>query len=517
MATADTELKQLNKTVTEAVNILKLVVGNSAQVKEMSYKQREALDKWLVVADMQEEQVKRQRAFTERERDEHGRFIKKREGAWGKFLDMAEASTKFFDKITLGIGGKIKGMVQGVTSHLSNFFSQLKSHFLSLFGEESEWFGLLSSIKDAVKGFAGTIIGWIWKKTPNWAKKMIKHLAAINALQVKQMKMDYLSAGGEKGKKVSWSGILGALIFSIGAAIGAFMHRYFVVITKLPLFSKVAKLFTSLEALPFIGKLVKSVKFGFKWLGWPLTLILSVIDFIKGFQETEGDLWEKIKGGFWSAIEGFIELPVKFIGWVVEKVAGLFGVELEGVGDKIMGVLRKGFDFLMEINPLNPLIHFIMGFFSTEGTFMEKIKGGFSELIKVVTGIWNGVLDFIITNIPSWLPFGDKARETLLGMKAGAETKPEPKRYSVAEAAREYDRKKLEEQKARDLEVAKGMKDVWLAQKEGNKRTQTAMNTIATIQQNNQAGGGAGDVKQIPDEVDNQMIGMNAYGGSMAR
>ena len=514
---ADTDLAQLNKTVTEAVNILKIYVGNSGQIKARNDQERKMLDKWLTVTDMQEDQVKRQRAFTERERDEHGRFIKKREGAWGKFLDMAEAGMKVFDKMTLGVTGKIKGMVQGIAVHFSKIFSELKSHFLSLFGEESEWFGMLSAIKDSVTGFASSIIGWIWKKTPNWAKKMISHLGAIYSLQVKQMKMDYLRAGGEKGKKVSWMGLLGALIFSIGAAIGAFMHRYFVLITKLPLFSKVAKLFTSLEALPFIGKLIKSVKFGFKWLGWPLTLILSVIDFIKGFQETEGDLWEKIKGGFWSAIEGFIELPVKFIGWVVEKVAGLFGVELEGVGEKIMGVLRKGFDFLMEINPLNPLIHFIMGFFSTEGTFMEKIRGGFTELIKVVTGIWNGVLDFIITNIPSWLPFGDKARETLLGMKAETATKPEPKRYSVADTVRETERKKLEEQKARDLEVAKGMKDMWLAQKEGNKKTQTAMNTIAAVQQNNQNGGGVGDVKQIPDEVDNQMIGMNAYGGSMAR
>lgn len=541
MATTDQELKTLNKTVNEAVNILKIYVGNSAQIKAMNQEERAMIERWLVVTDMQEEQQKRQRAFTERARDKHGRFIKKREGAWGKFLDMAESTVGFIDKITFGIAGKFKNMVKNITSHLTNFFSELKSHFLSLFGEESEWFGLLRSIKDSITGIMGTVIGWIWKKTPNWAKKMIKHLGNIYALQVKQMKLDFASAGGTTKKKVSWGGLLAALVFSIGAGIGAFMHRYFVLITKLPMFSKVMKLFKGIEAIPFIGKLVKGLKFGFKWLGWPLTLILSVIDFIKGFRESKGEtMWEKIKDGLWAAVEGFIGLPVKFIGWVVEKVAGLFGVELDGVGDKIMGWLREAFDFLLDINPIKPITNFFIGFFSKDGSFMEKIKAGFQTMIDsvmdtfdkwvkpvievispIITGvidffkdIWNTILDWMIGKVPSWLPKKESLINTLTGMKIEDEPiKTEPTRYSVAEAQRAYTLAHLTDQQKRDLEMAQGMKDIWLAQKEGSRGTQTALNNIATIQQNNQGGGG--DVRQIPDEVDNSMLGVNVYGGGM--
>ena len=72
------DLKQLNKTVTEAVSILKIYVGNSAQVKNMNEKQREAINKWFDVGEKAEENIKKQRAFTERERDENGKFLKKR-------------------------------------------------------------------------------------------------------------------------------------------------------------------------------------------------------------------------------------------------------------------------------------------------------------------------------------------------------------------------------------------------------------------------------------------------------
>ena len=61
------ELKKLNKTVEDAVNILKIVVGNSAQVKGMNEKQQQAINKWFDVVTTEEDNQKKQRAFTERE------------------------------------------------------------------------------------------------------------------------------------------------------------------------------------------------------------------------------------------------------------------------------------------------------------------------------------------------------------------------------------------------------------------------------------------------------------------
>ena len=82
------DLKQLNKTVTEAVNLLKAYLGNSAQVKAMNEKQREAIDKWLDVTDMAEKVVfllyspERQAAFGSRSREMAELNFKAENSAW---------------------------------------------------------------------------------------------------------------------------------------------------------------------------------------------------------------------------------------------------------------------------------------------------------------------------------------------------------------------------------------------------------------------------------------------------
>ncbi len=164
MATTDNELKKLNSNVSEALRILKLYVGSSGQLKAMNEKQSEAIDTFAEAAQQAEENQKKQRKFTERERDEKGRFIKKQAG----FLGIAKAVIK-------GIGSSFKGVARGISSHLSNIFNEVKSHFLSLFGEESEWFGLLGSIKNSIQKFGGTLFNFFFKKTPSWAKKQINY------------------------------------------------------------------------------------------------------------------------------------------------------------------------------------------------------------------------------------------------------------------------------------------------------------------------------------------------------
>ena len=341
------DIKKLNATVNEAVNILK---RDSGQHSVRLAKEQKLADNWSVVVEKAQENEENKEAFAEKQKKDHEQFVKKQNDQAKKFLGFASSVKGLFSSAAKGMRVSITNMVSGITKHLSSFFGELKSQVTSLFGEESQFFGLLASIKDAVTGFAGTIIGWIWNKTPGWAKKMTKYLHGMYSLQVKRMKMDFLEAGGTTEKKVSIMGILGTLVFAIGAAIGGFMHRYFVLLTKLPIFAKVAKMFTKIGNIPFIGKLFKSLKFGFKILGWPITLLLSVIDFIKEFKNSEGILWEKIKGGLWGALEGFIELPVKFIGWVVEKITaeleklGIGVVAAVSLADGLSGRQHTGFD-----------------------------------------------------------------------------------------------------------------------------------------------------------------------------
>ena len=522
MAT-DQELKQLNKTVTEAVNILKLYVGNSAQVKSMNEKERKAIDKWLNVVDLAEEREKRQRAFTDRVRDDQGRFIKKQEQQSKQFMGIASSIKGMFKNVTSSISSSIKSVAMGVTSHLKNFFSQLKNHFLSLFGEESEWFGILSSIKDAITGFAGSIINWIWKKTPNWAKKMIKYLQALYTIQAKQMKLDYLSAGGKKKGKLSIMGILGALVFAIGAAIGAFMHRYFFLITKLPIFGKITGMFKTLESLPFIGRLLKAIKFGFKWLGWPLTILLSLIDFIKAYQSTEGTIWEKIKSGLWAAVEGIIEMPIRFLTWAAEKILGWFNIKFDGkdAADKMLGVIRNGFFLALKgweliFQQLGESYDWIkpraMALMDKLMGVLDPIVSGFVNFFK---GFWNNAIDFWKNK----LSIGGMGTGWMDSLKIGEDQKQvpktEPKRYSVAATVAEYERKKAEEKKKHDDAVAENIKLMGEELSKSNRQTEKAISSIATIQNNANGQNTGNDTKQVPDEIDNLLMSAHAFGGAM--
>lgn len=99
------------------------------------------------------------------------------------------------------------------------------------------------------------------------------------------------------------------------------------------------KVLRFLRKTPGLRMLFKSLKFGFKFFGWPLNILLAVIDFIKGFTQTKGDLLAKIMGGLEAAIQGFLELPINLLGWVVDWVREkIFGVDISKKGDFAGGV-----------------------------------------------------------------------------------------------------------------------------------------------------------------------------------
>lgn len=539
MAATDQELKKLNKTVDEAVNILKIYVGNSSQIKNMHEKQREAINKWFDVTEYAEETEKQKRKFTERERDEHGRFIKKREDQANKFMGIADSVKGMFKGMTKGVVIGIGSMATGIKTHFMNFFQTLKSHFLGLFGEESEWFDLLGSIKDSIMGITGSFARgfmMIFRRTPAWASKQISILKDMYRLQIKQMKMDFLDAKGDKKKGGIW-GIIATILLSIGAAIGAWLHRYLVLLTKLPIFEKIARMFTKIDDIPFIGRLFKAVKFGFKWLGWPLTILLSLIDFIKGYKESEGDMWDKIKGGLISAIEGFVELPVRFVGWVTEKLLNFLGIEAVNVGDQMMATFRKVFDFLLDFNPFAPIIDFIEGFANTEGGIGDKLKGGASNIMEnmseridkwfgplmdsispIIMGVsnffiefWNAAVEWIKSKIPDWMPGRDKIVSGLEGMTASKMETP-TEISSPAETVSKTETKKIEN----DVQNAKKMEEAVGAMKEmqKNSKNDATRNTLNAMSNTNQRTE-TGDVKQIPDEIDNNLVSVKNYSGEL--
>lgn len=95
-------------------------------------------------------------------------------------------------------------------------------------------------------------------------------------------------------------------------------------------FSKVGKLVSwfvdIFKALPFIDTLIGGMKLGFGWaekLFWPLQIIMSLIDFIKGFMSSDGDIIDKIKGGLKQVFKGLVE---PFI-WLANFIGKIFGVD----------------------------------------------------------------------------------------------------------------------------------------------------------------------------------------------
>jgi len=518
MANSEKELASLNKTVTEAVNILKIYVGNSANIKNMKEKERQAIEKWFDVTVEEEQQQKRQRAFTERKRDEHGRFIKKQDDQAKKMMGMAGSITGMFKGMTKTIGTGITNMYQSVSGHFMNFFNNMKSHFLGLFGEESEWFDILGSIKDSVSGFVGWFakgFSMIFRKTPSWAKDMNKTLQGMYALQIKQMKMDFTDAtpAKKKGGGGVWT-LLGFILAGIAAGIGAYLHRKLFILSKIipikkikslftgivlrftnifeklddiPIIRKIKGYFRNIESIPVIGKLWRSIKFGFRWLGWPLTILMSVIDFIRGYKETEGSMFEKIKEGLWKAIEGFIELPVMFIGWVVEKIAGWFGVELTGVGD---------------YNGILDMIDPVKTFFKDIKTLLEPIFTGFFNFF---VGFWNATINWIESIIPDFLK-EDFGIGDLSGMKMSKIETPSP-----ISTVQQTEKAKADNQKNGYKGLVKAMDDIGKGVQQSNSKAGAAINAVIA-NQNNQNGGG-GDNAQIPDESDNRMVSLQGYNG----
>lgn len=536
---ADTELKKLNKTVEDAVNILKLYVGNSAQVKNMNEKQRQAIEKWFDVTEQQEEQVKRQRAFTERERDEQGRFVKKQEAMAFSFMGIAQSISGIFMGMAKGIGSAIGNIAKGITSHLRNFFSAIKSHFLGLFGEESEWFDILGGIKDAVTGFFGWFIRgfmFLFRKTPSWARKMIGILSGMYALQIKQMKMDFLEDSGVKKKMGIW-GILGMILFAVAAGIGAWLHRKLLVLNTLWEGFKVTKLFRYfkyrfmdfwmklddfakwLQKLPIIGRVLKGLKFGLKWLGWPLTILLSIIDFIKAWKAETGDWQDKLFAGLKAVFHGILDFPLEILGWVWDKLMGLFGIESTGTGDK----LKKWFDdimgFMFEWGPIGIITDIIKGF-TDEGGFKaafqdkaDKLQNVFLTIMDFVGGVWNSFLDWVSQKVQDIPWVGDDLANITEGLKAEPK-KPVVIKKDIPKLVSAHEKRKIEMQQEQSDQVKKAIDETTKATKDNAAKTNDVIQGMSLVSSHG-GGGGSVEQKQIPDELDNQVLSVKNYSGDM--
>ena len=262
-------------------------------------------------------------------------------------------------------------------------------------------------------------------------------------------------------------------------------------------FAAISKIFLAAQTnLPFFAKLVTAFKWGFAKLAWPIQLVLSIFDFIEGWAATEGNIAEKFMGGLMNAFEKFMDLPVRLIGWIVEKVAGLFGAEVDGVAEKIMGFLKGIIEFGTAW--MKPLITFFETFFTTEGTLVEKLKTSIGAFFEA----WQSWIDKIIDKFAPLLKWlGIKIGTPEAATTTPATTAPETStldRTTTAQA-----KKTAAENQTQTDEVVNAINDNTKKQMDQSKKLADEQGDITAMA----IGGKGGDAgpadtadKQLPDD-----------------
>jgi len=119
----------------------------------------------------------------------------------------------------------------------------------------------------------------------------------------------------------------------------------------------------------------KSIKAGFKFLGWPLQIIFSLIDFIKGFAKSnEKSFFGKFKDGVVEMITSFFEMPIRLLAWMIEKVS--FG-KIRGLGDDWISLFRE--NVLGIFAPLT----YVLSIIKNVGSTLNKL-GKFGKMLKFI-------------------------------------------------------------------------------------------------------------------------------------
>lgn len=141
-----------------------------------------------------------------------------------------------------------------------------------------------------------------------------------------------------------------------------------------------------------LGMFLNAFKIGFaagmKWLALPLRIIMSMVDFMKGYMgSSETSMVGKIKDGVISMIHGILDLPAMLLGWLWDKALNIFGIESKGTAGKMVEWIDQGLHAVFD-----PLIHIFDRF---TDSFSNIFGGFFGAIGNFVSMLWNLVtLDF---------------------------------------------------------------------------------------------------------------------------
>lgn len=564
--------EEINKNIVRITKLLEMHGRNPAEVKAQKKEEQDLIkqekllqEKWVGVLDEQKKEMGKSRvkissmtSFIGLEAKKYFAETEKNQVTWGGLAksiktgvkDWFEAASKQNTMLgrTLRLGASLwKGVNDHIIGTVKNVFGTIAGQMREVLGELAGVFdfikgifmGLFNFVKDAFLGF--------FKRVPPQDRKRNQLLQKIVDYMRRAEKRDMLEF---MVPDESIQGLLLPLAMIAAALVGGMVRRFLMPFEAIWNIFKIGARLKQLKdfvrglfVMPkwvfkikwtvikwwralggllgksgiivkfgtVLGKLGAALKFGFKFLGWPLTIILGVIDFIKGFIATEGNLADKITGGVKGAIMGFLELPIRFFGWLVEKILGIFGVEVDGIADKILGFIRGFIDIW--VGMFRPIIGAVEGLFTGGITGMIKgFFGGIGDFFKIlqpiaekleplreaIIGFFDAAWEWI-KGLWDWWPFGDDEEEE------GGVPKPKPDISPVSTVSQAQANAKKAEQDSQTGKVVDAINQQTEKTMEQNEKLSkdTADNlavAMATSGDDSKPGG-EGD-KQLKDEVE---------------
>jgi hypothetical protein len=303
-----------------------------------------------------------------------------------KNLEKSREETSVFQDIAKGIKGMAESLDEGL-GKLSNSFKEKGKNVLKFIGIAlGAAVGLiLAPVFLAVSFFKQLAVevrflnkltrgrlGKIFAPVTNFFTRIgnffkggfDKVLKVFN--NVKKILSGVTSSGGKLGKFFGFLKKVGSVVKKVFNPLVKGFKTGFGVVTK---FAKVAG--------RVLGKLFL-----------PITILMSVFDFVKGFMRgySEGGIIGGITEGIVQVFEGLIGSVIRILAWIPSKIAELLGL------DNLSASIKSGVDKMLEgiKNAFRGFVDIVVGIFTLDG---EKIKGGLSEVWSGVIGFVSGVFD----------------------------------------------------------------------------------------------------------------------------
>lgn len=460
---------------------------------------------------------------------------------WGGLAkNMASGVKEWFDRAsknnnmlgrTLRFGAALwEATSMHIIGSIKNAFSKITGQVRDVLGPIAEAFDVVKEFIGGIFGFFKTLIFGFFRRTPPYHRRTNRLLQQLVKLEKDAVTRNLL--GKDPKKKKTDLSVLGMVLIGAAAILAAYIRKFilpFEAIIKgfkvgpiiegikgfftkrLPSFARffskegamgrffagIAKIFRPMmefvKKIPLVSRIIGGLKFGFTKLVWPLTIILGIIDFVKGFMATEGNIADKIIGGLKQVVNGLIEFPIKALGWVVEKIAGMFGIELEGTGEKMLSFVNKIMDWIFKIGPFG-IISDVINAFKT-GDFKALLVKRVNMIKEAIFGIFDKIKG-LFTGVWGWIKSGFKGKE---------EGTPLPTTENTADKIEKTERERSKDSARTQKQLVNKMDEIGKKQIEEQRKVADSLKTSTMFISRNQLGGFGGAIseKQVPDEVDN--------------